>query len=163
MRALVIALTCVGCAHVPVTAQPVALANHADELTTTGHARVEVEQGGTQLVTADDVVSVVLPGHQKSHLWGLVKTGRPDESVTLTVRNLVAGCPDCLATRATGHVDLGTRREIAPTYLAIGAFGAAAMVASFTCLAVCSNVGGWAYVGTGIATATFVVPLSTAF
>jgi hypothetical protein len=154
-----------GCTHVPLSTQPSLLAVHAPELTANGHARVEVDQGGTQNVSAEDVVAITLPGNQRSHLWGLVTTGTPDETRELTIRNLVADCPGdgCLASRAAGTIHVGERREVDPARLGIGLFGAAATVASFACLAVCHDPGGWAYVGTGIAVTAFVVPLSTVF
>jgi hypothetical protein len=153
------------CTHVPLSTEPSTLALHAPELAANGRARVEVDQGGTQVVDAEDVVAITLPGHQRSHLWGLVTTGRPDETRELTIRNLVAGCPGdgCLATRAAGSIHVGERRRVDPARLGIGAFGAAATVASLACLAICHDPGGWAYVGTGLAVTAFVVPLSTVF
>ena len=38
-----LALVLAACTHVPLSAQPSALAAHAQEFTATGHARVEVE------------------------------------------------------------------------------------------------------------------------
>lgn len=149
------------CTHVPLSAQPSAFALHAPELSANGRARIEVDQGGTQLVDAEDVVAVTIPGNQRSHLWGLITTGRPDETRELTIRNMVTSCPECLATHTSIHV--GERRHLDPARLGIGVFGAAATVASLACLAVCHDPGGWAYVGTGIAVTTFVVPLSTVF
>jgi hypothetical protein len=149
------------CTHVSVSAQPSTLALHASELTASGHARVEVDQGGTQVVDAEDVVAVTIPGNLRSHLWGFVTTGKPDETRELTLRNLVTSCAECLTTHASIHV--GERREVDPARLGIGVFGAAATVASLACLAVCRDPGGWAYVGTGIALTAFVVPLSTVF
>lgn len=156
-----LALVLAACTHVPLSAQPSALAAHAQEFTATGRARVEVDQGGTQVVRAEDVVAITIPGHQHSHLWGLVTTGTPDETRELTIRNLVTSCPECLTSPTAIHV--GERREIDPARLGVGLFGAAATVASLACLAVCHHPGGWAYVGTGLAVTAFVVPLSTAF
>lgn len=164
MRRLALLLTaCTACTSVSLTAQPSTFALHAPELAAGGRARVEVDQGGTTSVDADDVVAVVLPGNQRRHLWGLVTTGKPDETRVLTIRNFVSACPgtDCLATRAVGAVKLGERKELAPARLGIGLFGAAATVASIACLAACHHPGDWAYVGTGIAVATLIIPLST--
>ena len=155
-----------GCAHLPLSTEPSQIARHADEIEAHGAADVEVDQGGTERVLAEDVVSVTLPGNQRSHLWGLVTTGHPDETRTLTIRNLVSGCEGgrpCLATRAVGPVDVGTRRALDPRRAWLGVFGAFATIASIVCLAKCRDPGGWAYVGTGLATATFLVPVSTVF
>jgi hypothetical protein len=154
------------CTHTALYAQPSTLANHAAELAGDGRASVEVDQGGTAQVRADDLVEITLPGHQRSYLWGLVTVGQPGETRELTVRNLVAGCGqggDCLAERATGPVHVGTRRGVDPYKLAIGIFGALATVGASACLATCRDPGGWAWVGTGIATATMIAPLSTVF
>ncbi len=163
VRWLVVVLT--ACTHVSLSTQPTTLALHTSELAAGGHARVEVDQGGTAVVDAEDVVAITIPGNQRSHLWGLITTGTPDETRALTIRNLVAACPgnDCLATRAVGTVKVGERRELDPARLGIGVFGAAATVASIACLAVCHDPGGWAYVGTGIAMTALIVPLSTVF
>ena len=163
MRWLVVVLA--ACAHVPVSTQPSTLALHAPELTANGRARIEVDQGGTQLVDAEDVVAITIPGNQRSHLWGLITTGKPDETRSLTIRNLVSACPgnDCLATRAVGTIKVGERRQLDPARLGIGIFGAGATVASLACLSVCHDPGGWAYVGTVIALTTLIVPLSTTF
>jgi hypothetical protein len=160
MRWLALVLVA-ACTHVSLSAQPSTLAEHAQEFAANGRARIEVDQGGTQVVSAEDVVAITIPGHQHSHLWGLITTGKPDETRELTIRNLVTGCPECLASPTSIHV--GERRELDPARLGIGVFGAAATVASIACLAVCHDPGGWAYVGTGIAVTAFVVPLSTAF
>jgi hypothetical protein len=153
------------CTHTPLWSQPTALANHAPELATSGHARIEVEQGGTALVDAEDVIAITIPGNQHSHLWGLVTTGHPDETRELTIRNLVAGCPgpDCLADRARGPVLVGTRTAVDPARVGMGIFGAAATGAAFTCLAECHDPGGWAYVGAVLALTTLIVPLASTF
>lgn len=145
--------------------QPSTLAHHAPELAASGRARVEVEQGGTAVVDAEDVIAVVIPGNERQHLWGLVTTGHPDETRALTIRNLVAGCPgpDCLAERARGPIRVGTRTAVDPARVGIGAFGAAATVGAFACIAECNDPGGWAYVGAVLALATMIVPLASAF
>lgn len=152
------------CTHVPLSTQPSTLALHASELGAKGHASVEVEQGGTTRVDADDVVAVTIPGTAHHYLWGLVSTGTPDETRSLSIGSLVTGCPgDCLAEHAVGDVEVGTRRKLDPTRLGIGLFGAVATVASVACLAVCNHPGGGAYLGTGLALTTVIVPLSTVF
>jgi hypothetical protein len=167
VAALVVATA--GCQHLVVTAQPATLARHAGELSSTGRARVEVDQGGTISVGADDPVMVTFPGNEHSYLWGFVKTGTPDETRRLTIASLVAGCgpeghgPNCLASHAGGAIRVGTQRRLDLTKLAFGVFGAVATVVGTTCLAVCSNVNGWAWVGTGLGIVTFVVPLSTVY
>lgn len=165
MRTLVF-LVLAACTHTALTAQPSTLAVHAAELDARGRATVEVDQGGTAQVRADDVVAITLPGNQRSYLWGLVTVGEPDESRELTVRNLVAGCGQgghCLAEHAAGPVHVGTRRGLDPYRLAIGIFGALATVGASACLATCHDPGGWAYLGTGLAATTMIVPLSTVF
>ena len=151
-------------AHGAVVAT-VALATHAPDLAATGHARVEVEQGGTAVVDAEDVIAITIPGNEHHHLWGLVTTGHPDETRQLTIRNLVAGCPgpDCLAERARGPVLVGTRKALDPARAGIGVFGAAATLGAFTCIAECHEPGGWAYVGAVLALTTMIVPLASAF
>jgi hypothetical protein len=163
MRWLVLVVA--ACTHVPLSTEPSTLALHAPELTANGRARVEVDQGGTQLVDAEDVVAITIPGNERHHLWGLVTTGKPDETRSLTIRNLVAACPgnDCLATRAVGTIKVGERKQLDPARLGIGVFGAGATVASVACLSMCHDPGGWAYVGTVISLATLLVPLSTTF
>jgi len=153
------------CTRTALWSQPSALATHAPELAATGHARVEVEQGGTAVVDAEDVIAITIPGNERHHLWGLVTTGHPDETRQLTIRNLVAGCPgpDCLAERARGPILVGTRTAADPKRIGIGTFGAVATAGAFTCLAECHDPGGWAYVGAVLALATMIVPLASAF
>lgn len=153
------------CTHTQLSAQPTTLVDHAPELAGGGHARIAVDQGGTAVVDAEDVVAVVIPGNERRHLWGLITTGTPDETRQLTLRNLVTGCPgnDCLAERVRGPVLVGTRSKLDPGRAGIGIFGAAATVASIACLAECHDPGGWAYVGAVIALATMIVPLASAF
>lgn len=156
-------------ADVAVFAQPQAIANHAAELRGDGHAQVEVEQGGTVTVSVDDPVSITIPGDERSHLWGLIKTGTPDQVEDLTVGTLVAGCGpdraggDCIAARARGPIRVGTQRRLDPGLLGIGLFGALGAVVGTTCLAICSNRGGWAYVGTAVGYVVMFVPLATTF
>lgn len=163
MRWLVVVLA--GCARVPLSTQPTTLALHAPELTANGRARVEVDQGGTLVVHADDVVAITLPGNEHRYLWGLVTTGTPDETRTLTIRNLVTECPgnDCLAARAVGPINVGERKRVDPARLAMGVFGAGATVASVACLSVCHDPGPYAYVGAVLAVTTLLLPLSTVF
>jgi hypothetical protein len=111
----------------------------------------------------------VIPGDQESHLWGLVTTGRPDEIRELTVGSFLTGCArdatgaDCLAARTHAPIAIGTQRRLDATTLVIGVFGAIATTIGITCLATCSNLNGWAWLGTGLGIATFVVPLSTVY
>ena len=168
MRGLVF-VALAGCTHFDATAQPTTIARHGPELRAAGYARVEVEQGGTVSVAADDLVVVTLPGTERSHLWGLVKTGTPDETQKLTLGNFVAGCtaegrgPDCMAARARGSIRVGRGRRLDPMGLGIGLFGLATTVVGFTCLAVCSTHGTAAYVGTGLGVVVMLVPLATVF
>lgn len=157
-------LVCVAaCAHVPVTAQPATLVAHAGEFRAQGYARVEVDQGGTAAVSGETVITIDVPGNERSHLWGLVKTGHPDQIEPMTIANFVAGCPACVATRAQGPIHVGERRELDGRLLALGLFGAAATAGSITCLAECTNPGGWAYVGTVLAAIVMLVPLASTF
>ncbi|MBV8759439.1 MAG: hypothetical protein JO257_19280 [Deltaproteobacteria bacterium] len=153
------------CTHTAVFAQPNALVAHAPDFAAGGRAQVDVQEGGTTVVDPEDVVAVVVPGNEQHHLWGLITTGTPDETRQLTVRNLVAGCPggDCLAERVRGPIRVGTRSRLDATRAGIGAFGAAATVVSFACIAECRDPGGWAYVGAGLALTTLLVPLATVF
>ncbi len=163
MRWLIIVLA--SCVNVPLSTQPSTLALHAPELTASGRARVEVDQGGTQIVDAEDVVAITLPGNEHQYLWGLVTTGKPDETRLLTIRNLVTACPgnECLASRAVGAIKLRERKQFDATRFGIGVFGAGATVASVACLAVCQHPGISGYVGTGLALTTLLLPLSTVF
>lgn len=158
------------CAPVPLTAQPPTLAEHAAELATSGAGRadVEVDQGGTRRVFRDDVVAVVLRGNQKSHLWGLVKTGTPDQATSLTVGELVAGCDDtgtnrgCALARIDGPIQVGTRQRFDAARAGVFLFGLAATTVASLCLAACSERSGWAYVGAGLGAVTMLAPLATA-
>jgi hypothetical protein len=152
------------CTHIAVFAQPSDLERHATELRDTGHTRVEVEQGGTVPVGADDPIVVTYPGDEHSYLWGLATTGKPDQTETITIRNFVAGCGtggECLADRARGAIHVGTRHQMSLRNLGIFLFGAVAMAVSTTCLIVCHNTSGWTYVGTGVAAVTMIAPLTT--
>lgn len=168
-RAIIAAVALSGCAHVAVFAQPDAIARHAGEFATRGHARVEVEQGGTVSVSTDDPIVITIPGDERSYAWGLIKVGVPDQTQKLSVGSFVAGCgpdgsgADCMASRTRGSIRVGTQRHLDPGGLAIGVFGAVATIIGSVCLATCSNHTGWAYVGTGIGVATMLVPLSTVF
>lgn len=169
-RGILAAVALSGCTHVAVFAQPDAIARHAGELATVGHARVEVEQGGTVSVFADDPIVVTIPGNQQSYAWGLITIGVPDETQKLSVGNFVAGCgpdasgPDCMASRVRGSIRVGTQRHLDPSGLAIGLFGAIATAVSTVCLTTsCSSRNSLAYVGTGIGVVTMAVPLSTVF
>ena len=163
MRWLVLVLA--ACAHVPVSTQPSVLALHAPELAATGHARIEVDQGGTQLVEAEEVVAITLPGDERHYLWGLVTTGTPDETRSLTIRNLITACPgnDCLATRAIGTIKVGERKQLDLARFGMGIFGATTTLASIACLSVCHDPSPYIYVGTVIALTTLLLPLSTVF
>jgi len=169
MRQIVVALALAGCSHIAVFAQPQAIANHAAELRDTGHAQVEVEQGGTVAVSVDDAVSITIPGNERSHLWGLIKTGTPDQVETLSVGNLVAGCGpdrpdgDCIAARAHDPIRVGTQRRLDPELFGVGLFGALVAVVGTTCLAICNNRSDWAYVGTAVGYVVMFVPLTTTF
>ena len=81
--------------------------------------------------------------------WIALVTGRPG--------------PGCLAERARGPIRVGTRSAVDPTRAGIGAFGAAATVGAFACIAECDDPGGWAYVGAALALATMIVPLASVF
>jgi hypothetical protein len=157
------------CVHVPVSTQSSVLVRHGDDFAGRGYAQVEVDEGGTVPVAADDRVVVTIPGNEESHLWGLIKTGTPDDTRELTVGSFLAGCdrdgrgPDCLAARTRGPIRVGTQRRLAPKLLAMGAFGALATAVGITCLATCANTNGWAWVGTGIGMTTFIVPLATVY
>jgi hypothetical protein len=61
-RSIGAAVALSGCTHVAVFAQPDAIARHAGEFATRGHARVEVEQGGTVSVSTDDPILLARPG-----------------------------------------------------------------------------------------------------
>jgi hypothetical protein len=165
--ALLLLVVLAGCRHVSVTAQPSALARHSREFAAAGWARVDVEQGGTTVVNADDHVVYTIPGNQKSRLWGLVKTGRPDQTAEVTVGTFVAGCaagsPDCLAQRATGSLTVGTRRELDPGKLGIFLFGALGAIVGTACLAICDRPDGWAYAGTAIGYGVMITPLFTVY
>jgi hypothetical protein len=170
MRTVALAsLVLAACAHVPVSARPEALARHADELAARGHARVEVEQGGTTSVGIADSISIHIPGDERTHLWGLFTTGTPDETRRLSLGSFIAGCdasgrgPNCLASRAPDPIQLGTRRSFDPEMFAVGVFGALAVVVGSICLATCRTHGDAAYVGTGLGVVTLLVPLSTVF
>ncbi len=170
MRALAtLVLLSSACVHVDTFAQPTALARHGDDLRATGTARVEVEQGGTVAVGADDVVQVVFPGTEESHLWGLVKTGTPDAAQAVTIANLVARCApdasgrDCLAGRTRGPIRVGHRTRVDGARIGVGLFGAVATTGAITCLAVCTKPGVLAYVGAGIGALVMLVPLSGTF
>lgn len=158
-----------GCAHVAVFAQPDAIARHAGELATRGHARIEVEQGGTVSVSVDDPIVVTIPGNERSYAWGLIEVGVPDQTEKLSVGNFVAGCgPDgsgaCMASRVHDSIRVGTQRQLDPGGLAIGLFGALATAVGTVCLTTtCTGGNRLAYVGTGIGVATLLVPLSTVF
>lgn len=167
--ALSLGIAASGCLHVATYAQPAMIARHGAELRVTGAARVEVEEGGTVAVGVDDVVQVIVPGTERSHLWGLVHTGRPDIAQAITLGNLVAGCdadargPDCLAGKARGLLRVGHRTRVDAKRIAVGLFGAAATTGAVTCLVVCSHPGVHAYVGTGIGVLVMLVPLSGTF
>ncbi|HUJ61358.1 MAG TPA: hypothetical protein VLX92_22795 [Kofleriaceae bacterium] len=158
-----------GCTHTAVSAQPTALAAHAAELEALDRARVEVVQGGQFDVDGERVVSVTFPGNQRSHFWGLYKTGTPDRSETITIHNLVASCArdgtgkDCALARLHDPISVGTRRSLDGRKLAMGLFGAVATAIGGVCLATCQNHSGWAAVGTSIGAATLLYPLSTVF
>jgi hypothetical protein len=161
-----IALALAACAHVPLSAQPGAIARHADELAARGHAEIEVEEGGTAHVASADRISVRIPGNEQSYLWGLVTTGSPDRYQDLTIGSFVAGCgpaggPDCLARRLTDPIHIGTRRVLDPTRVGIGVFGAITTAMGVFCLASCQRHSDAAYVGTGLAVATLLYALST--
>jgi hypothetical protein len=162
-------LALAACAHLPVSTQSSVLVRHGDDFAGRGYAHVEVDEGGTVPVSADDHVVVTIPGNETSHLWGLIKTGTPDETREVTVGTFVAGCdrdghgPDCLASRTRGPIRVGTQRRLDPKLLAIGLFGALATVVGITCLSTCSNLNGWAWVGTGIGVITFIVPMATIY
>ena len=87
---------------------------------------------------------------------GLIKTGTPDQVEELSVGSLVAGCGpdrrggDCIAARARSAIRVGTQRWLDPQLLGVGLFGALVAVVGTTCLAICSNRSGWAYVGTAV-------------
>ena len=169
MRAAVVTVFAmlVGCRHVPVYATAPELARHREQFAITGFARVNVEQGGTHSVAAVDRVVVTIPGNQRSHLWGFVRTGRPTQVEEVTIGTLVSGCDadargaDCLAARVQGMLRVGKRRELDPAMLGVGAFGALGVVVGGTCLAICNEPNVWAYVGTAIATVVMLVPLAT--
>ena len=155
------------CRHVAVTAQPAALARRGADFAAVGWARVEVEQGGVATVNADDHVVYTIPGNQQSHLWGLVKTGRPDETREVTVGTFVAGCATgdrgCIARSATGSIHVGTRRELDPGLLAIFAFGALGAIVGTTCIAICDRPGNAAYVGTALGYGVMIAPVLTVY
>jgi hypothetical protein len=169
VRSLVVVVAVAACRHVPVYTRPDLLVRHADDFAERGYARVDVVQGGTVGVTAEKHVDVLIPGNERSHLWGLIKTGTPDETRDVTVGTLVAGCgptnhgPNCLASRAQGEILIGERRELDVTRLATGLFGVVAATMSITCLAVCSNVGPAAWIGAGLGVAAFAAPMSTVY
>lgn len=169
MRRIAVVLALAGCSHVAVFAQPQAIASHATEFSGRGYARVELEQGGTLGVGASDLVDVTIPGNEKSYLWGLVKTGTPDQSQQITVDTLVAGCGpdrpggDCLAARVRGPIRIGMRRQLDPAQLGIGVFGALGAIVGTTCLAICSRHSDWEYVGTALGYVVMIVPLTTVF
>ncbi|MDB4954820.1 MAG: hypothetical protein JWO36_2389 [Myxococcales bacterium] len=162
-------LALAGCTHVAVYAQPPAIARHRAELAAGGYARIDVEQGGTVTVAADDLVNITIPGNERSHLWGLVKTGTPDEVMQVTLGSFVSGCDGdgvgeaCLAARASGPIRVGMRREIDPAKLGIGLFGLLATVVGSVCLATCSNRTGWSAVGTAIGAGVMIYPLTTVY
>jgi hypothetical protein len=163
------AVALAGCVHPAAFAQPDAIARHASELAASGHAQVEVEQGGTVSVRSDDPIVVTIPGDERSYAWGLIKTGTPDQTQELSIGNFVAGCgPDgegaaCMARRTRGSIRVGTQRKLDPSGLAMGLFGAAATVIGVVCLASCRQRSDWAYVGTGLGVLTMSFPLSTVF
>jgi hypothetical protein len=122
-------LALAGCSHIAVFAQPPAIANHATELRSAGHAQVEVEQGGTVAVSVDDVVNITIPGDEGSHLWGLVKIGTPvGWRRSAPERWSPAAAPTgpvATASRpARGPIRVGTQRRLDPGLLGIGLFGA---------------------------------------
>jgi hypothetical protein len=167
---IIAALALAGCSHTLAFAQPQALAKHATEFRSgNGYARVEVEDGGTAVVAADYVVDVTIPGNEESHLWGLVRTGVPDQTNQVSVGTLVAGCGpdrpggDCLAARVRGPIRVGMQRRLDPALFAIGLFGALGAAVGTTCLMTCRDHNPWAYVGTGIGYVAMIVPLSTVF
>jgi hypothetical protein len=162
-------LAIAACTHVAVSTQPGVLARHHDDLSGRGYTRIEVDQGGTIPISADDHVAVTIPGNERSYAWGLIKTGTPDETREVTIGTLVAGCDrdghgaDCLAARTAGPIWVGTQRRFDGKLFAIGVFGALATAVGITCLATCSNLDGWAWVGTGIGIITFTVPMATIY
>jgi hypothetical protein len=164
VRTAIVALA--ACAHVPVSTQSSVLVHHHDDFAGRGYAQVEVDEGGTVPVSTDDHIVVTVPGNETSHLWGLIKTGTPDDTREVSVGTFIAGCdrdghgPDCLAARTRGAINVGTQRRFDATRFAIGVFGAIATAVGVTCLATCSNHGGWAWVGTGLGVITFTVPMA---
>src|SRR5262245_38266617 len=126
-------LALAGCVHEAVSAEPRLIAAHREQLMAKGHARIPVIEGGTFAVDASERVVVRIPGNQRTHLWGLVKTGRPDATIEASIGELVANCgpdgagPDCMAARASGQVRVGTRSRLDPKGLAIFLFGAAGL------------------------------------
>ena len=162
MRALIVLLA--ACVHVPVSTQPNVLAMHARELGDRGFARIDVDEGGTIVVPADRPVTITIPGNERLYAWGLIKTGTPDETRAMTVGTLVSGCAtggDCMASRVRGPILVGEQRRFDARNFAIGMFGAVATALSVTCLVKCSNLNGWALVGTGLGAVTLMVPLAS--
>jgi len=169
MRALAL-LALAACTHQDVFARPRAIARHRPELMTKGFARVEVEQGGTFAIDSSERVAIVLPGNQKKHLWGLVKTGKPHQAIEVSIGELAANCdangvgPDCLAAKITDEpLRVGSRAKLSGTELAIFLFGAAGFIVGVTCLSICSERGNAAYVGTAIGAGVMIQPLTTVF
>jgi hypothetical protein len=169
MRAIAL-LALAACTHQDVFARPRTIARHRRELAAKGFARVEVEQGGTFAVDASERVAIVIPGNQKKHLWGLVKTGKPHKSIEVSLGQLAANCdadglgPDCLAAKITDEpLRVGSRAKVSGTELAIFLFGAATFVTGIVCLSVCSERGNAAFVGTAIGAGVMIQPLTTVF
>jgi hypothetical protein len=157
------------CVHVPLTAQPPAIAAIAPELADSGRADVPVDQGGSRRVFRDDVVSVTLRGNQRSHLWGLVKLGTPDDTQTMTLGELVAGCDatgrnrGCALAKVDTSIAVGTRERVDPARVGMFAFGALATTVGTLCLAICHERSGWEFVGVAIGATVMIVPLAGSF
>jgi hypothetical protein len=163
-------LALAACTHQDVFARPRTIARHRAELMSKGFARVEVEQGGTFAVDSASRVAIVLPGNQKKHLWGLIKTGKPHKAIEVSIGELAANCdaegrgPDCLAMKITDEpLRVGSRAKVSGTELAIFLFGAATFITGVTCLSICSEKGTAAWVGTAIGAGVMIQPLTTVF
>jgi hypothetical protein len=153
-----------GCVTQTIRARPTQLVERADDLTATGTAEIIQLDGEPATIHADRVVDVYLESaptefiHRKDCLArvplihvgvlcsdDLVEKHAQDalEYRRLTVRELVAGCPDgkpCLASRARAEpIAIEHRRHVSPTGVAETIGGGIMMVGGGYCMATCDG------------------------